>query len=33
MGCRSLHNDPVRFAENDPEYFNLMVGILQGTLK
>ena len=33
MGLQQLHNDPIRFAENDPEYFNLMVGILQGTLK
>lgn len=33
MGLQQLHNDPIKFAENDPEYFNLMVGILQGTLK
>jgi hypothetical protein len=33
MGLQQLHRDPIRFAENDPEYFNLMVGILQGTLK
>jgi len=33
MGIEQLHRDPVRFAENDPEYFNLMVGALQGVLK
>jgi hypothetical protein len=33
MGLQQLHRDPIKFAENDPEYFNLMVGILQGTLK
>lgn len=33
MGLEQLHRDPVKFAENDPEYFDLMIGALQGVLR
>ncbi len=32
MGVQALARDPARFAEADPEYFNLVVGILHGHL-
>ncbi len=32
MGIQQLHKDPVGFAEKDPEFFKLIVGVLQGDL-
>jgi hypothetical protein len=32
MGIEQLYKDPIKFAENDPEYFHLMVGALQGMI-
>lgn len=33
MGLQKLYEDPVGFAKNDPEYFNLMVGAMSGKIK
>jgi hypothetical protein len=32
MGIEQLYRDPIKFAENDPEYFHLMIGALQGMI-
>jgi SPP1 gp7 family putative phage head morphogenesis protein len=32
MGLQALYNNPVEFAEKDPEYFCFVVGIIRGTL-
>jgi hypothetical protein len=32
MGLERLYRDPAKFAEQDAEYFKLIVGILHGTL-
>lgn len=33
MGVELLYNDPVGFAERDPEYFKFIVGVLRGEIK
>ena len=33
MGLEQLSRDPVAFAERDPEYFDFVVGILDGSLR
>jgi hypothetical protein len=33
MGVELLYNDPVGFAEKDPEYFKFIVGILDGSMR
>ena len=33
MGLEQLYRDPVKFAKNDPEYFNFMVGAMRGHIK
>lgn len=33
MGLQMLYEDPVKFAENDPEYFKFIVGLLRGALR
>jgi hypothetical protein len=30
MGLEQLHRDPVKFAKDDPEYFNFVMGALHG---
>ena len=32
MGIEKLYTDPVHFAEADPEYFGVVVGLLRGEL-
>ena len=32
MGAQNLYNNPVEFAKTDPEYFNFIVGVLNGDL-
>jgi len=32
MGLEKLYNDPLTFAEKDPEYFNFIIGVLRGVL-
>lgn len=33
MGLEQLYRDPVKFAKNDPEYFNFVVGTMRGHIK
>lgn len=33
MGLELLYNDPVKFANNDPEYFRFILGVLDGSLR
>ncbi len=33
MGVEKLYEDPVDFAERDPEYFKFIVGVLDGTIR
>ncbi len=33
MGLQKLHEDPVGFAEKDPEYVKFLLGLLRGTLR
>ena len=33
MGLEAMYEDPIRFAEQDPEYFGFIMGILDGTIK
>lgn len=33
MGVQSLYNNPVDFAEKDPEYAKFIIGILRGDLR
>jgi hypothetical protein len=33
MGLEALYVDPVGFAQKDPEYFKLIIGLLKGTLR
>lgn len=33
MGLEQLYRDPVKFAKNDPEYFNFVVGAMRGHIK
>lgn len=32
MGMEMLYKDPVKFAQNDPEYFKFIVGVLRGDI-
>lgn len=32
MGLELLYDDPIGFAERDPEYFKFLTGILNGDL-
>jgi hypothetical protein len=32
MGLQAMYNDAVAFAKNDPEFFNFIIGILDGSL-
>lgn len=32
MGLEKLYEDPIKFAETDPEYFDFIVGVLRGLL-
>ncbi len=32
MGVQKIYEDPIGFAEKDPEYFNFIVGVLRGVL-
>ena len=32
MGVEMLYKDPVKFAQNDPEYFKFIVGVLRGDI-
>ena len=33
MGLEKLYKDPVKFAQDDPEYCAFLVGILEGSLR
>lgn len=33
MGLKALHDDPIGFAQKDPDYFRFMIGILNGRLR
>jgi hypothetical protein len=33
MGIQKLYDDPIGFAEQDPEYFKYVLGILDGSLR
>ena len=32
MGMEQLYKDPINFAEDDPEYFKFIVGVLRGDI-
>ena len=32
MGMEQLYKDPISFAEDDPEYFKFIVGVLRGDI-
>ena len=33
MGVEGLYNDPIAFAQNDPEWFAFTLGVLDGSLR